>query len=285
MTSSSSSGAGGTASGEWTRGLEAVTTNIQNRTRKQQRLLDRTQASGDCARAKTLIKSYISENSHDVATAKTLIKSLNEECSKNKSAMLVRTTRALGHSFQLAIEESSEVENRLMQRVKQLESEGATRRENIIYAKYDEENNGKPSPAGFTSIDMRGGGGDGDDDGQELGNMTQLQQEQQKSTSLTAELFEAAFHERNQEIGFLLEGVQEINAMMQDLNQMVVDQGEKLDEIEDNTLSAHQSAVKSAENLRKAAGHQKGDSKMWMLTAAVIFILLLLIGGFVASKL
>lgn len=264
-------------SSDWTRNLEAITTSIESRTRKQQRLLERTEAPGDCLRAKTLIKSYISENANDVGTAKALIKHLNEECGKSKSALLIRTTRALGQSFQKAIEESSKVESSLIQKVKNLETEGASRREHIIYAQYDEANNGKP----FTAIDMN------DDDEQELGQFQQLssQQQQKPSNSLTADLFEAAFHERNAEIGFLLEGVKEINEMMQDLNQMVIEQGEHLEEVEENMMSTHDSAVKSAANLRKAAGHQKDGGKMWILTGAVVFLILLLIGGLVASRL
>src|SRR3989338_9075528 len=105
---------------------------------------------------------------------------------------------------------------------------------------------------------------DDDKDDQELGRVGQQQQKMKSgaaNSSLTAELFEAAFHERNQEIGFLLEGVMEINAMMQDLNQMVIDQGEHLEEVEENMMTTHQATVKSAESLRKAASHQKDGGK------------------------
>lgn len=265
---------------DWTRNLEAVTTSIESRTRKQQRLLERTEAPGDCPRAKTLIKSYISENANDVATAKALVKNLNDECVKTKNAMLIRTTRALGASFQRAIEESNKVENSLMQKVRNLESEGASRREHIIYAQYDEAENGKQ----YTAVEMNNIG-DENDEGQELDQQSLKMKSRDTSNSLTAELFEAAFHERNREIGFLLEGVVEINAMMQDLNQMVIEQGEHLEEVEENMMTTHQAAVKSAENLRKAAGSQKDGSKSWLLMGAVIFLILLLIGGLVASRL
>ena len=266
------------SSSVWTRRLEAITTGIQHRTVKQQRLLDRTQAPGDCARAKTLIKSYISENNNDVSNAKILLKSLNEECSSTKNTILMRTTRALGLSFQKAIEASSEVENRLMERVTDLETEGASRKATMRRPPtlVDDEYDDTATIAHMPDDD------DDEEGGQEL---------QQKITTMTheenmtAKLFEAAFHERNKEIGMLLEGVKEINEIMHDLNVMVQEQGVELDKVEDNMMTSHESAVKAAENLRKAAGHQKQGGNWWLFAGIMIFAIILIVSLVVASHL
>ena len=267
--------AGKQNSAAWTRELEGLTTTIQARARKQQRLLDRTQAPGDVSRAKMLIKSYIAESANDISAARDAMRKLNAECGASRNAMLIRTTRALGASLQRASEESSQIEAQLVERIRVLDTQAAARRDAVVV----------PVPSSWAERDD--GGGEGNDTGMtERGADGQLQLATAAAPQrqLTQELFEAAFHERSAEIGALASGLREINGMMQDLHAMVVDQGASLDAVEANIVVAHGSSVKAAGQLRKAAGHQGEASRQWLVMAGVIFFIILVIGAVVAAR-
>lgn len=251
---------------EWTRELEGLTTQIQTRCRSQQSLLERTNAAGDVERAKSLLRKYITQNSADVHAAKLLLKRLNDECAIARSKRVIQTTRALGASLQSAIEQSNNLEARLIERVRELESRKQSR--HAAMHKYDVDDREEEDMKSF-----RGSNDDGGDDEQQLVTVVA----RTDSERLTAELFEAVFHERNVEISHLVEGVREINACMQDLNQMMIEQGEQLEEIEDNVTDTHQSVVKAATNLHKAKGWQEVSGKMWIAVASCIVVLVLII--------
>lgn len=254
----------------WTRDLEALTTQIQMRSRSQRSLLERTNAAGDVERAKTLLRKFISQNAADVNAAKLLIKRLNDECAAQRSGRLIQITRALGASLQSAIEESNTLEARLIERVRELETHKASRHAALHRYEYDEDNDDN----GEAMTGIRGG----DDEQEQL----VVVAARSDSDVLTEKLFEAAFQERNVEITQLVEGVHEINLIMQDLNAMVIEQGEKLEEIEDNVMSAHHSAVNAAEHLRKGKRWQDDSGKLWVLVAACIFIVVLVLAALVS---
>ncbi len=266
---------------DWLRELEGLTTSIQTRCRSQQSLLDRTTAAGDVDRAKTLLTKYISKNCEEVTAAKALIRRLNGECAATKNGRLMQAVRALGTSLRAAIEQSNALEAKLIERVQDLESHKASRKKALHnYIDFPEDDGDETSMAELSSSNA---GGD-DAQQQQLTTGVAVTVARSDSERLTAELYEAAFHERNVEIGQLVAGCREINAMMQDLNQMVIDQGEQLEEIDTNVTSAHRSSVNAAEQLRRARNHQDDAGKIYIAAGACIFLLILIITALIAMR-
>eukprot|EP00088_Acartia_fossae_P013903 TRINITY_DN17367_c0_g2_i1.p1 TRINITY_DN17367_c0_g2~~TRINITY_DN17367_c0_g2_i1.p1 ORF type:complete len:102 (-),score=17.23 TRINITY_DN17367_c0_g2_i1:282-587(-) len=85
---------------------------------------------------------------------------------------------------------------------------------------------------------------------------------------------------REEEIGHIVESIQDLNTIFRDLAQMVSEQGEVVDRIDYNIESASIKVESGLKELQKAEKYQSKNRKMkciLLLSATFIFLLFLLI--------
>eukprot|EP00744_Colponema_vietnamica_P010945 GILI01015406.1.p1 GENE.GILI01015406.1~~GILI01015406.1.p1 ORF type:complete len:188 (+),score=46.59 GILI01015406.1:230-793(+) len=105
----------------------------------------------------------------------------------------------------------------------------------------------------------------------------QLLQKQQEPTQ--RQLFEQRMHEetlgdRSKEVKEILDNVQDINEIFTHINELVGEQGEKLDTVAVNVESAEEKTRKGVENLREAAKHHRRNR---FIQFSVVFIIIVFV--------
>ncbi|XBW36642.1 hypothetical protein QEN19_002213 [Hanseniaspora menglaensis] len=107
------------------------------------------------------------------------------------------------------------------------------------------------------------------------GNKMQMIVERHDPSQLEIEYQNKIIEERNQEIGKIQTGIQDINSIFKDLSSLVVEQGQMLNTIESNIYSAESNMKLGANELTKALEYQKRKSKLCFYLFFVLFMILL----------
>jgi len=99
--------------------------------------------------------------------------------------------------------------------------------------------------------------------------------QQQKQEEVLIQYDTSEMERREENVYGLLDDLDELNEMFKDLNELVVEQGAHVDELQNNITQANDQVKSGAQHLDKAASHQK---KARRRMCAILLILLIIVG-------
>lgn len=120
------------------------------------------------------------------------------------------------------------------------------------------------------------------EEGDQSGSLSQTQNSLQSTMIVEREDLnneELVYHqnlirERDEEITNIQDGITELNSIFQDLNTMVMEQGQLVDNIESNIYSVAANTQEASKHLQKAMISQKKRSKLFIYLFVVLLIIL-----------